>query len=345
MEKPFLDVVKNKSVRDKPVWWMMRQAGRYLPEYLEVRGKAGSFLKLAYTPEYAAEVTLQPIRRYDMDAAILFSDILVIPHALGQDLKFVQGEGPKLTPIDSVSELNYNNFDQVLSPVYQAVGKIKSQLHDEGFTEKTLIGFAGAPWTVACYMIEGGGSKDFANVKRFAYGNSVEFQKIIDLLCEATARYLCAQIQAGAEVIQIFDTWAGLLDEKGFRDFCIAPIKKIIETVRSEYPDIPVIGFPRGAGALYEDFVKETGVNVVGIDPSISPKWAAKVLQPHCVVQGNLDPIRLLAGGAYLEDAIDDVLSHLSQGPHIFNLGHGIHKDTPLEHVERLRNQIATYRI
>lgn len=342
MEKPFLDVLKNRAITEQPVWWMMRQAGRYLPEYREVRAEAGSFLDLAYNPDFATEVTLQPIRRYGMDAAILFSDILVIPHALGQNLRFVQGEGPKLDPVTSPMELGFDRFEDILKPVYAAVRQIRYKLNEEGFEETSLIGFAGAPWTVACYMIEGGGSKDFAKAKTLAYANDAGFAGLIDLICEATVEYLCRQVEAGAEALQIFDTWAGLLDEAGFKRWSIDPAVRIIAGVREKYPHIPIIGFPRGAGSLYLSYVLETGVDGVSIDPSVAAAWAAKYLQPHCVVQGNLDPIRLLAGGEELDKAVDHVFENLSYGPHIFNLGHGIHKDTPPEHVGQLAQKLKS---
>ena len=337
-EKPILNVLKNKQVnKGKVPWWMMRQAGRYLPEYREVRSQAGNFLDLVYNSDLACEVTLQPLRRYNMDAAILFSDILVIPHALGQEVSFVQGEGPKLGELN-ISKLGYAKYQQTLSPVYETVSKIKSGMAQEGFDHTALIGFCGAPWTVACYMIEGGGSKTFEKAKIMAYQESEEFHELIDLLVEASTQYLLEQIRAGAEVIQIFDSWAGMLDEDGFRKFVIRPTKQIIQTIKTEYPDIPIIGFPKGAASMYLPYVQETMVDGVNIDASVSTKWAARILQPHCVVQGNLDPVRLLAAGDPLVMCVEKILSDLSQGPFIFNLGHGIIKETDPENIAFLKS-------
>lgn len=337
-EKPILNVLKNKQLnRGKVPWWMMRQAGRYLPEYREIRSQAGNFLDLVYNSDLACEVTLQPLRRYKMDAAILFSDILVIPHALGQEVNFVQGEGPKLGELN-ISKLGYAKYQQTLSPIYETVSKIKSGMMQEGFDQTALIGFCGAPWTVACYMIEGGGSKTFEKAKTMAYQESEEFHELIDLLVEASTQYLLEQIRAGAEVIQIFDSWAGLLDEDGFRKFVIRPTKQIIQTIKSEYPDIPVIGFPKGAASMYLPYVQETMVDGVSIDASVSTNWAARVIQPHCVVQGNLDPVRLLAAGDPLVMCVEKILSDLDQGPFIFNLGHGIIKDTDPENIAFLKS-------
>ncbi len=336
--KPILRTLKTKQPHhDSPPWWMMRQAGRYLPEYRELRKEAGGFLDLVYNPEQACEVTMQPIRRYGMSAAILFSDILVIPHALGQEVSFVAGEGPKLAPLNT-ERLNYAKFEEILSPIYQTVSNVRSALTTEGFDQTALIGFAGAPWTVACYMIEGGGSKTFEKTKTFAYGQTEEFYKLLDLLIKSTTAYLLGQIKAGAEVIQLFNSWAGLLDEDAFRKFVIQPNKKIIQNLKNEYPDIPVIGFPRGAGTMYHPYVQETGVDGVGIDPSVSTKWAARILQPHCTVQGNLDPVRLLCGGDDLVMAVEKIMSDLKDGPFIFNLGHGVIKETDPEKVALLKS-------
>ena len=336
-QKPILKTLKTKQPNhDKLPWWMMRQAGRYLPEYRELRKEAGSFLDLVYNPKDACEVTMQPIRRYGMSAAILFSDILVIPHALGQQVQFVAGEGPKLSPLN-MQQLGYAKFNQTLSPIYETVSNVRTALSEEGHDETALIGFAGAPWTVACYMIEGGGSKTFEKAKTFAYGRTEEFYELLDLLVESTTAYLLGQIKAGAEVIQLFDSWAGLLDEDAFKKFVIQPNKQIIKNLKNEYPDIPVIGFPRGAGTLYHAYVQETGVDGVGIDPSVSTKWAARVLQPHCVVQGNLDPVRLLCGGDHLVMAVEKIVSDLKDGPFIFNLGHGVIKETNPENVAFLK--------
>ncbi|MCB9963617.1 MAG: uroporphyrinogen decarboxylase [Rhodospirillales bacterium] len=336
-EKPFLNVLKNRAISGRtPPWWLMRQAGRYLPEYREIRARAGGFLDLVYHPELACDVTLQPIRRYGMSAAILFSDILVLPQALGQEVRFETGEGPKLGDLD-LSRLGYKKFKEVLSPVYETVSRIRGALAEEGFHQTALIGFCGAPWTVACYMVEGGGSKEFHKVKTLAYADPEKFQALLELLTEASITYLQAQIEAGAEAIQIFDSWAGVLDEDGFRRFVIAPTKKIVQSLKQKYPEVPIIGFPRGAGTLYLPYVQETGVDGVSLDPSVSTGWAAEVLQPLCTVQGNLDPVRLMAGGDGMIRAVEKILSDLKNGPYIFNLGHGVIKETAPAQVDMLK--------
>lgn len=343
IKKPFLQVLKHEKT-DKVPFWFMRQAGRYLPEYMALRAKAGSFLNMAYNPDFACEVTMQPIRRFGMDAAIIFSDILVIPHALGQHLEFAQGEGPKLGPYD-FNTLNFDNFYSTLSPVYQALKNTRSALKTEGFENTALIGFAGSPWTVATYMIEGGGSKEFLRVKTMAYSKPDEFQKLIDLLIEATSAYLIKQIEAGAEAIQIFDSWASALDHQQFLKWVVKPNALIVSKIKAVYPDIPVIGFPRAVGANYEIFAKETGVQGLSIDQQIDPAWAAKRLQPFVTVQGNLDPVCLIAGGEALTSAAKYILDQLGSGPFIFNLGHGINKDTPVENVELLVKMIKNYSV
>ncbi len=329
----------NKQKTDHIPFWFMRQAGRYLPEYMELRKKAGGFLDMAYNSDMAAEITLQPIRRFEMDAAIIFSDILVIPHALGQHLEFVQGEGPKLDPVrnlEEISKLNFDNFDKVLSPVYEALSKVRSGLKAEGYNKTALIGFCGAPWTVACYMVEGGGSKDFINTRKLAFSDPKAFQKLIDLLVDSSAKYLINQVNAGAQALQIFDSWAGALDAQSFSKWVIEPTKRIIDLVREVHPDIPIIGFPRCAGANYISYANETGINALGLDQSVDTNWAAQNLQPLVPVQGNLDPICLLTGGDALKIAAEKIITDLSDGDFIFNLGHGIHKDTPPENVAKL---------
>lgn len=333
-DKLFLQTLKGQKTKRAP-FWFMRQAGRYLPEYRELRAKKGGFLDMAYDPKAACEVTIQPIRRYEMDAAIIFSDILVIPHALGQDLAFMQGEGPKLGEFN-LSSLGFDKFDEVLSPVYDALRETRSQLSHEGFDKTALIGFAGAPWTVATYMIEGGGSKDFAKVKNMAYGQPEEFKKLMDLLVDATAKYLIKQVDSGAEALQLFDSWAGALDPHGFQHQSIEPTKAIVKKIKAVHPDIPIIGFPRGAGVHTTAYAQQTGVDAVAVDTMMCTKWAANNLQPLMPVQGNLDPIRLCAGGPGLEKAARKILRDFSNGLHIFNLGHGIQKETPPEHVEQL---------
>lgn len=332
--KLFLQTLKGEKTKRAP-FWFMRQAGRYLPEYRELRAKKGGFLEMAYDPKAAAEVTIQPIRRFEMDAAIIFSDILTIPHALGQHLEFAKGEGPKLGEYN-LDALGFEKFDETLQPVYDALSETKSQLAHEGFDKTALIGFCGAPWTVATYMIEGGGSKDFAKTKALAYGQSDEFKKLMDLLVDATSQYLIKQVEAGAEALQIFDSWAGALDPHGFQFQSIEPTKRIVANVKAVHPDVPIIGFPRGAGVHTTAYAQQTGIDAVAIDTMMCTKWAANNLQPLMPVQGNLDPMRLLAGGEGLEKAARNILRNLSNGLHIFNLGHGINKETPPEHVEKL---------
>lgn len=349
-EKPFLTVLSSKRGNPNQVpaapWWMMRQAGRYLPEYREIRGQAGGFLDLVYNPELACEVTMQPIRRYRMSAAILFSDILVVPQALGQDVRFEEGEGPVLQPVRdeaALAALRQDRFDDILAPVYQTVRNIRASLSAEGFHDTALIGFAGSPWTVASYMVEGGGSKEFIHAKTWAYGDPRSFARLIDLLIDHTTAYLLEQVRAGAEAVQLFDSWAGVLDKDAFRALVTEPTRRIVARLKDEYPDVPVIGFPRGAGVKYLDYVQGTGVDAVSLDPSVPTKWAARMLQPHCVVQGNLDPVHLLAAGDQMTLAMEQIFADLKEGPFIFNLGHGIHKDTPPEHIDKLKELIYQF--
>ena len=336
-EKPFLRTLHGAAL-DVPPIWLMRQAGRYLPEYRELRAKAGDFKTMVYTPAYATEVTLQPLRRFGFDAAILFSDILTIPEALGRSVSFGKDHGPQLEPLRSVSDLRLNMAH--LEPVYAAVTSIRDALVQEGFNATTLIGFAGAPWTIACYMVDGGGSKEFPATRTMAYRREAEFQELINQISEATCAYLSAQIRAGAEAVQIFDSWAGLLPEDQFRKWVIAPTRKITAYLKQHHPDVPVIGFPRQAGEYYLSYVQETGVTAVGIDTQLPVAWAAKNLQARCPVQGNLDPFVLMAGGEALDRAADAITSTLRGKPYIFNLGHGVHKDTPPEHVEQLVKRV-----
>lgn len=334
--KVFLKTLAGESSTPPPLW-MMRQAGRYLPEYREIRSGVPTFLDMCFTPEFAVEVTLQPIRRFGFNAAILFSDILVIPHALGQNVTFVAGEGPKLDPLEKVPEFQADQLHDVLSPVYQTVETLARELPEE----TALIGFAGAPWTVAAYMIEGGGSRDFETVRRYAYENEHEFQTLIDVLVKSTTEYLTKQIDYGVETLQIFDSWAGLLPEDQFQKWVVEPTKQIVSNLRSTHPDIPIIGFPRMAGPLYTKYVAKTGVDAVSLDQTVPLEWAKQNLQnKNIVVQGNLDPMVLLAGGAPLETAVQNIKTTLGGAPFIFNLGHGIHKDTPVEHVETLVNLV-----
>ena len=313
----------------------MRQAGRYLPEYRAIREKVSDFLEMVYTPDIATEVTLQPLRRYGMDAAILFSDILVIPDALGQAVSFVAGEGPQLDPIrkaEDLSRLDAGRLHDHLAPVYEAVARIAAALDDR----TALIGFAGAPWTVAVYMVEGRGGTDHATIRRWAYRDPEGFGRLIALLVDSTVAYLSRQIDAGAEVIQLFDTWAGVLPETQFRAWCMEPTAAIVSRLKAGYPAVPVIGFPRGAGPLYRDYMTETGVDAVGLDSGVPLAWAAQNLQTHGAVQGNLDNQLLVQGGDALDREVARILRVLGKGPLVFNLGHGIVPDTPPEHVARL---------
>lgn len=340
--KPFLRALAGETLTPPP-FWLMRQAGRYLPEYRATRGQAGSFLDLCYNPELAVEVTLQPLRRYGFDAAILFSDILVVPHGLGQNVAFKEGEGPVLTPIRSAMDLNaldLSGLHQRMAPVYATVNGLSKAIP----ATTALIGFSGAPWTVATYMVEGGSSKDFANTKRLMWSEPQTFARLMELLIEATGQYLIQQIDNGAEAIQIFDTWAGALPETEFRAWVIEPARRLVKRIHSERPGVPVIGFPRGAGVLYEAYVTETKVDGVSLDSSVPLDWAARVLQPKCTVQGNLDPILLVAGGEALDAGIDRVLAALGKGPFIFNLGHGITPPTPPENVARLAERIKAFK-
>jgi uroporphyrinogen decarboxylase len=316
----------------------MRQAGRYLPEYRAVRAKAGDFLDLCFSPDLAVEVTLQPVRRYGFDAAILFSDILVVPHALGQAVRFVEGEGPKLAPVRQAQDLcrlsagRLRGVESPLAPVYETVAAVRNALP----AETALIGFAGSPWTVACYMVEGGTSREFHAVKRWAMGDSESFAPLIDLIVEATIEHLSRQVEAGADVLQLFDSHAGVLPDGAYERWVIDPNGRIVAALRAKYPEIPVIGFPRGSGARYEAFVAAAGVSAVSVDSAVPVAWAAQRLQPHAVVQGNLDPVYLLGGGAAMRKAAHSIMEGLGHGPMIFNLGHGVIKETPPEHVAEL---------
>lgn len=318
-----------------PPVWMMRQAGRYLPEYRELRAHAGGFLDLCFNPEWAAEVTLQPIRRFGFDAAILFADILLIPQALGQGLAFKENEGPVLDAIRTAGELarlNPAGIHRTLEPVYEAVSRIRAALPPDC----TLICFAGAPWTVATYMLEGRGSKDYAAAKTWVFGNPTGLQALMDILVEATVSYLDRQILAGAEVVQLFDTWAGVLPEHEFRRFCIDPVRRIIAALKAKYPGIPVIAFPRGAGVLYDGYAAATGADALGLDYTMPLGWSKDHLWSKHPVQGNLDPRLLVVGGPALADGVHRLLRGFEGRNHIFNLGHGIVPETPVAHVEEL---------
>ena len=338
---PFLENLAGRTTAIPPIW-LMRQAGRYLPEYRELRSQAGGFLELCLNPEWASEVTLQPIRRYGFDAAILFADILLIPMALGADLRFEAGEGPRLSPISSAEDLQRLGKDQLhkkLAPVYETLERVRESLKSDS-PETALIGFAGAPWTVAAYMLQGRGGGDFVEAKRKALTNPDLFQNLIDLLVETTADYLITQIRHGAQAVQIFDSWAGQVPPHLFRDWVIEPTRRIVKAIRAQYHHTPIIGFPRGGGFGLNEYVQRTRVTALGLDSAVSCTWAAKNLQSLCPVQGNLDPVLLLTGGAAMEAGIDHILETLGQGAFVFNLGHGVIKETPPEHVAHLVDYI-----
>ena len=336
----------NGQASDQVPFWFMRQAGRYLPEYMELRKTAGSFLDMAYNPDFAVEVTLQPIRRFDMDAAILFSDILTVPHALGQHLEFVTGKGPQLEPIRGASDLTRLDFDRTkfhtfLEPVYETVTRLRSALGDD----KTLIGFAGAPWTVATYMVEGGSSKDFKYTKSFAYGDPDGFQMLMDLLVDATAEYLIKQADAGAQTLQIFDSWSGVLPEAAFQRWVMAPTARLVQLIRAAHPDIPIIGFPKGAGHYLLPYAEQTGITALAFDQTVPLSYVRDRLQTQLPVQGALDNGLLLTGGAPMLKAAEELLETLGGKPFIFNLGHGVIKETPPEHVAELSAFIKQARV
>lgn len=327
-----LRVLSGEIVEPPPVW-IMRQAGRYLPEYREIRKAAGSFLELCLTPELAAEVTLQPIRRFDFDAAILFSDILVVPHALGQKVTFEEGVGPLLEPLETnFGFLDSSTLEERLAPVFETVSRVRRALADN----KVLIGFCGAPWTVATYMIAGRGGNEQLPARRLVVADPERLQSLIDILVEASACYLIAQARAGADVLKIFDSWAGILDAEGFERWCVRPVRAIVDRIRAACPGVPVIAFPRGAGARIGDFAKETAVDAVAVDWMTPMRLARELAPASAALQGNLDPLRLVAGGKALDEGIDDILAAMRGRAHIFNLGHGITPDTPVAHVERL---------
>ena len=324
---------------DVPPIWLMRQAGRYLPEYRELRATAGSFLELCYSPKFATEVTLQPIRRFGFDASILFSDILVVPHALGQHLEFVEGEGPRLDPIKSESDLlklNPEGVSEKFNLVYEAVSSIRAALP----TETALIGFCGAPWTVATYMIGGRGSVDQATTRQFAYQHPETFDKLINLLVDISVQYLLGQVKAGVNILQIFDSWAGNLPDDEFQKWSIDPTTRIVREIKSQHPNIPIIGFPRGAGPGYKNFMQTTKVDGVSCDTSLPLSYIRDELAPLGAVQGNLDPLLLVSGGDALNRRVDEIIETMAGKPFIFNLGHGIVPQTPIENVTQLVNRI-----
>lgn len=335
MSKLLLNEFSTPSSSQIPCWFM-RQAGRYLPEYRDLREKAGDFLTMCFTPDYATEITLQPLRRFPFDAAILFSDILVIPYALDQHLEFKEKQGPVLTPLQphlKFSELNLdeNHFSLKLSPIFQTIKQLKQTLT----SDKTLIGFAGGPFTVATYMIEGSGSKTFDRLKTCMYKDKEYFQKLISLLIERTILYCDYQILAGADVIQLFESWANLLPEEEFEKYIIAAHVQIIETLKAKYPHVPIISFPRAAGFLYENFIQKVPMDGLGIDYLVPLDWAKNKIPKHILVQGNLDPHLLLAGGDQMVQQIQNICDTFKDRKYIFNLGHGIIKETPIAHVHQ----------
>ncbi|MEL7229218.1 MAG: uroporphyrinogen decarboxylase [Pseudomonadota bacterium] len=335
-----MQVMEGKSLTTPPIW-MMRQAGRYLAEYKATRKEAGSFLDLCYNPKLATEVTLQPIRRFGFDAAILFSDILVIPDALNVPLRFEEGRGPLLEPVDvaQIDGLKDKDVLSHLAPVLETVRNLRSDLPDE----TTLLGFCGAPWTVATYMIAGHGTPDQGPARAFAFAQPEAFQKLMDVLVDASARYLVAQLKAGADAVQIFDSWASVLDEEQFQRWCVAPVAALVQKVRAEVPDAKIIGFPKGVGAFYDGYAAATDINMIGLDWTIPFSFAQEV-QKQVPVQGNLDPKRLIAGGDVLDEGIDRVLENLAGGPLVFNLGHGVTPDTPVVHVEQMVRRVQDYK-
>ncbi len=331
-EPALLRVLAGESLDPPPVW-LMRQAGRYLPEYRALRAKSGSFLEFCYNPGAAAEATLQPITRFGLDAAILFSDILVVADGLGAKVEFREGEGPVLEPLtpESLGRLKIARMQKYLEPVYEAVQRVRAALDPA----RALIGFAGAPWTVACYLAEGMGSRDFAAAKAWMWGKPESFEALIELLTLATIEHLSRQLEAGADCVQLFDSWAGVLPSEEFRGFVVAPTREIVRGVKQRHPNARIIGFPRGAGAMLEAYAHETGVDAVGLDYAV-PLEKGRALQKRLAVQGNLDPVLLQVGGAAMQGRIRAIRAAFSGKPHIFNLGHGVLPATPPEHVAAL---------
>ena len=337
-DKSLLATLRGDRQASPPIW-LMRQAGRYLPEYRALREQKGGFLALATDPEAAAEVTLQPIRRFGFDGAILFSDILMVPWALGQDLTFGPGEGPRLAPktdtraaIDRLDTPDHTR----LQPIYDTVRRVAAALP----AETTFLGFAGSPWTVATYMIAGQGSKDQAEARELAYADAGAMQALVDKLVDLTVEYLAEQAAAGVEAVQLFDSWAGSLSPAQFEQWVIAPNAQIVERLRARCPDLVIIGFPKGVGGKLAAYARETQVDAIGLDETVDPAWANAILPAELPVQGNLDPLALLAGGAALDHGIDRILAAFAERPHVFNLGHGIGQHTPITHVERLIDRV-----
>jgi uroporphyrinogen decarboxylase len=338
MTKPFLAALSGERQPIPPIW-LMRQAGRYLPEYREIRATAPSFLDFCYNPKLAVEATLQPIRRFGFDAAILFSDILVMPDALGQTVSFEAGEGPRLTPIESAEDfakLHETPDWTRLAPVFETVAKLSATLP----RETALIGFCGAPWTVASYMIAGRGTPEQAPARLFAYRNPELFAALIDRLADASADYLGRQIEAGAEAVQVFDSWSGVLPSAQFERWCVAPLKRLVARLRAKHPTTPIIAFPRCAATHLGRFADVEGIAAIGLDTAVDGKVAASMLPRRLALQGNLDPLALITGGAALDRSVEEVLEAFGTRAHIFNLGHGILPETPIAHVEQMLKRI-----
>jgi uroporphyrinogen decarboxylase len=332
VDKPLLAVLRGER-RDPPPLWMMRQAGRYLPEYRALRATKDGFLGLAYDPEAAAEVTLQPLRRFAFDAAILFSDILIVPHAIGQHLEFVAGEGPRLSPpLMNAAVEGLQPAMERLAPIYATVRRVKAALSPE----TTFLGFAGSPWTVATYMVAGQGSREQSDTRRLAYSDPTRFQAIIERIEEVTLTYLSGQVEAGVDALQLFDSWSGSLAPSEFERWVIAPTARLIAALKARHPHIPIIGFPKGAGGKLAAYARLTGIDAIGLDETVDPAWADAELPKSLPVQGNLDPLALIAGGDTLRAAVGRIRAAFPIRPHIFNLGHGIQQDTPITHVEQL---------
>jgi uroporphyrinogen decarboxylase len=338
-DKLFIKALNGEKLSRPPIW-LMRQAGRYLPEYRELRAKAGSFLDLCYHPEFAIEVTLQPIRRFGLDAAILFSDILIVPDAMGQKVTFVEGEGPRLEAVRAPADILKLDMRQT-SDKFSIVGEIISGLRQRLPAETALIGFCGAPWTVATYMVGGRGSLDQAETRLFAYRDPDSFQKLIDMLVLVSIEYLSLQIEAGAEAVQIFDSWAGNLPDPEFEKWVIKPTQTITFELQKKYPHIPTIGFPRAAGPRYPDYISGTNITAVSCDTTLPLDFIRDSLQNLVPVQGNLDPLLLVTGGSMLDQKVEEIIETLSDGPFVFNLGHGIVPQTPPEHVAQLVNRVV----
>ncbi|MEO1046548.1 MAG: uroporphyrinogen decarboxylase [Pseudomonadota bacterium] len=334
--------LKGERTDARPIW-LMRQAGRYLPEYRELRAQKGGFLELVYDSEAAAEITIQPIRRFGFDAAILFADILNIPHAMGQDLAFLAGEGPHLSPKMVDHDLaGLEAVPERLNPIYETVRRVRHMLDHDYDEERALLGFAGSPWTVATYMVHGQGSKDQAEARLMAYQDVAAFSALIDAITAQTVDYLSGQIEAGVDSVQLFDSWSGTLSPAQFERWVIAPNAAIVGALKQRHPDTPIIGFPKGAGGKLPAYARETGVDALGIDETVDPVWAHASLPAGMPVQGNLDPLALLEGGEALNSAVVHILEAFAERPHIFNLGHGIIKETPIAHVEKLLTLVRT---